>query len=182
MNSLNSTLDNNKNNNENNNKHLLFYSNLCTHSKDIYQKIIKYNIKQKFYLINISDNKFQIPLNIKTVPTLLLNDKSTILKDTELNTFLDKLYKELNPSVDGFNNISGISNVYSFLDNDEQNDNMTLNFGLTDKNSRIETLGESDDVFKNNMTNSLDNKMNSLQQDRDLEISDIFKNKKTPEN
>lgn len=194
MRSLNSKLDNNlKNmainensstnnlNNNNKNKHLLFYSNLCLHSREIYQKIIKYNIKSLFYFINISDNKFQIPINIKTVPTLLLNDKSTILKNKELNIFLDKLYKDLNPSVNAFNNISGISNVYSFLDNDEQNNDMTLNFGLTDNNSRIETPGESEDVFKNNITNSLDNKMNSLQEERNLEISDIFKNKKKPD-
>ena len=37
-----------------------------------------------------------------------------------------KMYKDLNPTIDPFNDISGISNVYSFLDNDEQNENMTF--------------------------------------------------------
>ena len=78
--------------NNNKKKHLLFYSNLCNYSQEVYNKITKYNIKENFYLINISANKFKIPDNIKSVPTLLLNDKQTILTDNELNNFIDKLY------------------------------------------------------------------------------------------
>ena len=66
------------NSNNNNKKHLLFYSNLCTHSQDIYQKIVKYNLKKYFFFINISEKKFKIPSNITTVPTLLINDKVNI--------------------------------------------------------------------------------------------------------
>ena len=30
---------------QNKNKHLLFYSNLCTYSNEVHQKILKYNLK-----------------------------------------------------------------------------------------------------------------------------------------
>ena len=92
------------NNKNNNMKHLLFYSNLCNYSQEVYNKITKFNIKDKFYLINISSNKYKIPSNIKSVPTILLNDKKTILIGNELNNFIDKLYNENKITIESSSN------------------------------------------------------------------------------
>ena len=74
-------------------KHLLFYSNYCNYSNEIYQSILKYNLKDEFHLLNISKNKYNIPSIITSVPTLLLNDKKTIYKDQELENFIQELHK-----------------------------------------------------------------------------------------
>ena len=46
-------------------KHLLFYSNYCNYSNEIYQTIMKYNLKDKFHLLNISKTKYKINNSIK---------------------------------------------------------------------------------------------------------------------
>ena len=79
-----------------NTKHLLFFSNFCQYSNDIYKRIDKYNLKDKFLMINISENKYKISSIIKSVPTILLNDKRTIIKDGELDRFIENLNKNSN--------------------------------------------------------------------------------------
>ena len=163
------------NNKNNNMKHLLFYSNLCNYSQEVYNKITKFNIKDKFYLINISSNKYKIPSNIKLVPTILLNDKQTILTGNELNNFIDKLYNKNKITIDPFTNVSGISNEFSFLDSEELNNNMTSYFGLTNENHRIETPNEDSGKGK---SVSISDNMSRMQEDRNLEIQNIFNTKK----
>ena len=79
---------------DNNLKHLLFYSNYCNFSNEIYQTIIKYNLKDDFHLLNISKTKYNIPSIITSVPTLLLNDKKTLYQNDDLEQFIQELYKK----------------------------------------------------------------------------------------
>ena len=51
------------------------------------------------------------------------------------------------------------------------NENMTLNFGLTNTNTRIETPGEDS---KGNVSGTLGDQMSTMQEDRNLEIQNII--------
>jgi hypothetical protein len=172
----NRTMSNNMGNNMNNSinsKHVLFYSNFCQFSNDIYKLIEKYNLKNNFILINISKKKYKIPSNINSVPTILLNDKKTLIQDYNIEKFLEDLSKETNKKVDPFTNINGISNVYSFLD-DNSNKDTTLNFGLIDNEFHIETPPEDGE---DGNSASISDKMNIIQEDRNMEIQKYFKKK-----
>lgn len=163
-----------KSNNPLNKKHILFYSNYCQFSNDVCKKIEKYGIKDKFLLINISQKKYKIPQIITSVPTILLNDKRTIIQDDNIDNLLNDLNKNNNSEVNAFTELNGISNVYSFLD-DESNKNSTLNFGLIDSEFRIETPAEDANGGVN--SGSISDKMNTMQEQRNREIQDLMKNK-----
>ena len=163
----------NKNMNKNNvkTKHILFFSNFCQFSNDIYKKIEKYNIKNQFIFINISQKKYKIPSIITTVPTILLNDKRTIVQDDKIDKFLEDLSKKTNEKVNPFTSINGISNVYSFLD-DNSNKDTTLNFGLIDSEYHIETPPEDGGGLA---SSSISDKMNNMQEQRNMDIQQYFK-------
>lgn len=153
-----------------NTKHLLFFSNFCQYSNDIYKRIDKYNLKDKFLMINISENKYKIPSIIKSVPTILLNDKRTIIKDGELDRFIENLNKNSNKDIAPFMNTS--MSEFSFLD-EKQNDAISGLFGSTKENFRINTPPED----SSGNSQSITDRMNSMQENRNLEIQNLFKKK-----
>lgn len=153
-----------------NKKHLLFFSNFCQYSNDIYKRIDKYNLKDKFLMINISENKYKIPNIIKSVPTILLNDKRTIIKDGELDKFIENLNKNSNKDIAPFMNTS--ISEFSFLD-EKQNDAIGGLFGSTKENFRINTPPED----SSGNSQSITDRMNSMQENRNLEIQHFFKKK-----
>ena len=74
-NNLNSQSNRNNLNNLNNQKdikHILFYSNFCQFSNEVYKKIEKMNIKEKFILINISQNKYKINFSLIFIFSIFL--------------------------------------------------------------------------------------------------------------
>ena len=153
-----------------NTKHLLFFSNFCQYSNDIYKRIDKYNLKDKFLMINISENKYKIPSIIKSVPTILLNDKRTVIKDGELDRFIENLNKNSNKDISPFMNTS--VSEFSFLD-EKQNDAIGGLFGSTKENFRINTPPED----SSGNSQSITDRMNSMQENRNLEIQQFFKKK-----
>tara|TARA_Y100001970_G_scaffold294318_1_gene450458 strand:- start:10051 stop:10548 length:498 start_codon:yes stop_codon:yes gene_type:complete len=155
-------------------KHILFFSNFCQFSNDIYKKIEKYNIKDEFIFINISQKKYKIPSMITSVPTILLNDKKTLIQDEIIEKFLEDLSKKTNENVNPFTSINGISNVYSFLD-DNSNKDSTLNFGLINSEFRIETPPEDGGGMA---SGSISDKMNNMQEQRNMDIQQYFKKNK----
>ena len=161
----------NNQNNQKDTKHILFYSNFCQFSNDVYKKIEKMNIKEKFILINISQRKYKIPSIITTVPTILLNDKKTIIIEDNLDKFLEKLYNTLNKDIDPFTNMKSISNDYSFLD-DDSNSQIGGNFGSINDDFRIETPPEDS---SGGNSGSITDRMNNMQQNRNNDIQKYFK-------
>jgi hypothetical protein len=160
---------------DNKSKHLLFYSNFCSFSNEIVDKITKHSLNEKFLLINISKHKFKIPTNITTVPTVLLNDKRTIYTDNELEDFLDKLAEKNNKEVDPFTPFGSISTNYSFVDSfEKQNDSLTKNFGLIDGEQNISTPTENAQRSKEKLVD----KMSSIEQNRNMDIQNIYKDMK----
>lgn len=160
---------------DNKSKHLLFYSNYCSFSNEIVDKITKYNLKDKFLLINISKYRLKIPKNIvNVVPTILLNDKKTIYIDKELEDFLDKLSQN-NKDVDPFIPFSSISSNYSFVESfEKQNDSLTKNFGLINDEQNISTPNENTERIKEKIVD----KMSSIEQNRNMDIQNIYKDMK----
>ena len=169
-NNINNSISNNNSINKTKlEKHILFFSNFCEFSNNIYKKIEKLNIKNNFIMINISQNKFKIPSNITSVPTILLNDKKTILQEDDIDNFLEKIYNKLNTDIDPYINVRGISDNFSFLD-DNNNEKMSTIFGSTKDVFRIITPPE--DSEKN--TSSITDRMNNMQQNRNSDIKNIF--------
>jgi len=160
---------------DNKSKHLLFYSNYCSFSNEIVDKITKYNLKDKFLLINISKYRLKIPKKIvNVVPTILLNDKKTIYIDKELEDFLDKLSQN-NKDVDPFIPFSSISSNYSFVESfEKQNDSLTKNFGLINGEQNISTPNENTERIKEKIVD----KMSSIEQNRNMDIQNIYKDMK----
>ena len=163
-------------------KHLLFYSNLCEHSNEIYKKILKYNLKNHFYLIDISLNKFKIPSNITSVPTILLNDKKTILKDEELKNFIDSLNKEKEIDVQPYYlNGSSLSDNFSLLNEEDNKNSINKGFEYINEMNKMLIVNDNDNGIKNKNDNlNLADKMNSIQEDRNRDIQNIF-NRKPPQ-
>jgi hypothetical protein len=164
---------------DNNLKHLLFYSNYCNFSNEIYQTIIKYNLKDEFHLLNISKARYNIPNIITSVPTLLLNDKKTIYKNNELEEFIQELYKKKseNDVLPSSDYTQHFSSAYSSWDETNNiNDNYNQ-FGLINDKNNIITPEE--DTSSNNLNDSsLSEKMNTYQENRNLDIQNIFKDTK----
>ena len=164
---------------DNNLKHLLFYSNYCNFSNEIYQTIIKYNLKDEFHLLNISKAKYNIPNIITSVPTLLLNDKKTIYKNKELEQFIQEIYKKKtdNDVLPSSDYTQHFSSAYSSWDETNNiNDNYNQ-FGFI--NDDINIITPDEDNTTNNLNNSsLSEKMNTYQENRNLDIQNIFKDTK----
>lgn len=160
---------------DNKSKHLLFYSNFCSFSNEIVDKITKHSLSEKFLLINISKHRFKIPTNITTVPTVLLNDKRTIYTDKDLEDFLEKLAEKNNKDIDAFTPFNSISSNYSFVDSfEEQNDSLTKNFGLIHGEQNISTPTENAERSKEKLVD----KMSSIEQNRNMDIQNIYKDMK----
>ncbi len=160
---------------DNKSKHLLFYSNFCSFSNEIVDKITKHSLNEKFLLINISKHRFKIPTNITTVPTVLLNDKRTIYTDKDLEDFLEKLAEKNNKDIDAFTPFNSISSNYSFVDSfEEQNDSLTKNFGLIHGEQNISTPTENAERSKEKLVD----KMSSIEQNRNMDIQNIYKDMK----
>jgi flagellar motor protein MotB len=131
------------------NRHFLFYSHTCQFSNEIHQKITKFNLEGLFYLINLSDprRRIKIPPMVKKVPTILMNDKKTVLSDDRLVEFINELNRIRNKSTIEDNNTGGNFAILS-KDGTELADVGGSAFGMIDKDQRIYTPDAEYDNFK----------------------------------
>lgn len=132
-------------------KYYLFVSNHCQHSKRLLMRLQKTALAQQFQIINIDDQRIQLPQFVKCVPTLYIPSKRYVLTDADLFQWFDsELQKETQQEqanrgkinmadVTGDANIlpfqmgemgSGLSGAaYSFLEEDK-NDLMNQNYSF----------------------------------------------------
>jgi len=132
-------------------KYYLFVSNHCQHSKRLLMRLQKTTLAQQFQIINIDDQRIQLPQFVKCVPTLYIPSKRYVLTDADLfQWFESELQKETQQEqtnrgkinmadVTGDANIlpfqmgemgSGLSGAaYSFLEEDK-NDLMNQNYSF----------------------------------------------------
>jgi len=129
----------------------LFVSNNCQHSKRLLMRLQKTTLAQQFQIINIDDQRIQLPQFVQCVPTLYIPSKRYVLTDSDLFQWFDNEIQLENQQeqanrgkinmadVTGDANIlpfqmgemgSGLSGAaYSFLEEDK-NDLMNQNYSF----------------------------------------------------
>ena len=76
-------------------KNYLFVSNHCQHSKRLLMRLQKTVLYQQFQIINIDDQRIQLPQFVKCVPTLYIPSKRYVLTDADLfQWFENELQRE----------------------------------------------------------------------------------------
>ena len=164
-------------------KHLLFFSNLCEHSNEIYQQILKYNLKEDFYLIDVSLKKFKIQSNITSVPSIILSDKKTIIKDDELKEFINNLNKKNEIVVEPYYLNGGLlsDNFSSLIEEDNNGSCINKGFEYINDINKLLLVNDSSKNIKDKKENKgLMSNMDTIQQDRNKDIQSILNRKPRP--
>jgi|688.fasta_scaffold527084_2 hypothetical protein len=100
-------------------KHILFYSNFCSFSKELIGDIMKKNLRDKFVLICVNQMKESLPTFVDRVP-MIVTDKKELVYDEMINPFLDSLQpKEVKEEIVPFSTLTArnaFSDTFSFVD------------------------------------------------------------------
>jgi hypothetical protein len=88
-------------------KDLLFYSNYCLHSSNLINQVSKTPLHQKMFYICIDDKKIKIPNFITRVPSIFLVQQKKVLVEDEIDNFISKRLRELQPPPTQFLQQSG---------------------------------------------------------------------------
>jgi len=163
------------------NKPILFYSHKCKHSIILWQKLKEMNILENIEKINIHkpSNK-KIPMCIKSVPTLIINDRSPIEGDAIIfyfNTYSASqstnvtLEKTIEPSKTISNSSNDIksflpgemgnswSDKYSYISN---SDPIHHSYLFLDSNNQSIKISSNNANDKNNKRSDIDKKLEAL--------------------
>jgi len=151
-------------------KDIIFYSNYCTYSKEIINKISKTSINDTIIYVSVDDENIQLPQFVKAVPTIyLVNDKKIVVDEEIENWIKSKTSKqvseELQPYFGTCGNSFGVS--CSNIDNTEIKP-FTSGFTFLGEEQPITT--STDEKTKNS---SFDNKYEEMQTARSNEFSSI---------
>ena len=84
-------------------KDILFYSRYCRYSKEIIDKLQNTPLMEMLNFVNVDDSRIEIPPFITHVPTALLISESKVLKEDELNNWINS---KLNNTKKFNNNLS----------------------------------------------------------------------------
>jgi hypothetical protein len=135
---------------------VFFYSEKCNYSKDAYELIKKVGV-EKFMFKDVEKIE-DLPKIIDRVPSILTKDMRVYVEE-ELFVYLNDM---LNIEPFMINEMGGLSDKYSYMDNSGVNLDHTYQF--LDKNNKIITPSESD----NNKIINYDSFI--AQRDNDLKI------------
>ena len=154
-------------------KNYLFVSNQCQHSKNIIQKIKSSPLSNEIQIVNIDDNRVQLPSFVQCVPTLYVPSKRQVITDSHLFQWVDENIKLSMVNKDNINmaDITGDANilpfqmsemgsglsgaVYSFIEEDK-NDLMNQNFSFLQERdiNKMPDFTRSDGASNGSTTNS----------------------------
>ena len=154
-------------------KNYLFVSNQCQHSKNIIQKIKSSPLSNEIQIVNIDDNRVQLPSFVQCVPTLYVPSKRQVITDSHLFQWVDENIKLSMVNKDNINmaDITGDANilpfqmsemgsglsgaVYSFIEEDK-NDLMNQNFSFLQERdiNKMPDFTRSDGASSGSTTNS----------------------------
>ena len=105
-------------------KDILFYSNYCSFSKEVINKVSKTPISDNLVYICVDDKNIQLPPFLKAVPTIYSIKDRQAYTDNELESYIESLIKPnqgVPTELDAyFNSNSNFSSNYSLLDNSEE--------------------------------------------------------------
>tara|TARA_B110000037_G_C17112416_1_gene502443 strand:+ start:1595 stop:2125 length:531 start_codon:yes stop_codon:yes gene_type:complete len=164
---------------------ILFYSKNCSFCTELLNKLYKNKeILEKIILININNHQLQIPRYIKSVPSLLVNDKGNInvLTDNELFEWVDAEINKLRSSILDWDptTMSGYSGAFSFIGDEDSKNDRNYTFLTNVKQYKINTpdadsingsndSNEGSKKRSNKENNDISNKLEMLKQQRDME-------------
>jgi len=128
-------------------KNYLFVSNHCQHSKRLLSQLQKTILISNFQIVNIDDQRVQLPSFVQCVPTLYIPSKRQVLTDSHLFQWFESSLKEEETSKGKINiaDITGDASilpfqmgemgsglagaVYSFIE-EEKNDLLNQNYSF----------------------------------------------------
>jgi len=157
-------------------KDIIFYSNYCTYSKEIINQISKTEINDNIIYVSVDDENIQLPPFIKAVPTIyLVNDKKIVVDEEITQWISSKTSKQVSEDLQPYFGTCGDSYGCSFsnVDNTEIKP-FTSGFTFLGEEQKI-TTPNSESVGNNNSprTNSMDNKLEQFQAERNNEFNPI---------
>jgi hypothetical protein len=136
---------------------VIFFCNRCVHSQDALNRIKKIG-EDNFIFVNIEEDK-SIPEFIDRVPAILTSEKK-VLVDDALFDFLSKLTIDDDTAPYMVNEMSGLSDKYSFMDDSKSI--FDRNFEFIDKPFTIITSGNEDNKKILNYEEALAKRDNDL--------------------
>ena len=165
-------------------KNILFYSNYCKYSKQVIQQISSSNIKDNLIYVCVDDDNIKLPEFITAVPTVYLVNEKKILIDDEIQNYIGEQGNLNNSNSSNSNS----SNSNSSNSNSNNSDELQAYFGECNScfgNSYCNIDNSENKPYISNFTfldstesnsnnsqmkpprNSLDSKLQELQQNRD---------------
>ena len=149
-------------------KDIIFYSNFCTFSKDVINRISKTPLNDNMVYICVDDRNINLPPFVQAVPTIYLTGEKKIIVDDNINTWIQSKTQTAtisNEEIGAYQSgLGGFSSNFSSLDNEEDK-SFSSNFTYLDQNYSIETPTESSN--KRDIGKSYE----ELEQSRRMEMS-----------
>jgi len=154
-------------------KNYLFVSNNCQHSKKLLHILQSTILINDFQIINIDDQRVQLPSFVQCVPTLYIPSKKHVITDSDLFQWINEAIKNEIANKDKVNiaDITGDASIlpfqmgemgsglsgasYSFIE-EEKNDLMNQNYSfLQDRDiNKMPDFTKSDGTSSGSTTNS----------------------------
>ena len=151
-----------------------YYSNQCKYSKELLEEINRFNIQSdKIILINIDENRKNLPPQVQRVPTILDRNDSKIYVGEEAFTFITDIVKESTVNVMAVNTgvAASFSETFVSLDGDGFSNDACLdsaNFSSVDDMAHINIINEKkDNQF---IGNDFAQKLEELQKSRQNDV------------
>ena len=143
---------------------ILFISKKCNHCVELVNMINKTELNFEIKIIDIK-NMQDMPDFLDRVPLLLIESENKILHDEELFNFMKKCVKNIEPFM--INEMRGLSDTYSFMEDEEQKMDHQYVF-----------LENGDPVITSSIVNEEENRKiknyDNFIEERDKDIKEIF--------
>lgn len=159
-------------------KHELYFSEYCKHSQAILEQLNRLGLQEKFRYISVdkrvvknnityillpNGQQFQLPPMINRVPILLLKPSNEILSGNQILEFIkpqskniqdqkSMIYNEPNPfafSSDGLNMTGVASDTFSFVESNDNPNEMKLDGGTAGKRQMYNYVSADGDNLNN---------------------------------
>lgn len=62
-------------------KHVMFYSNFCQYSTEVIRLLVKKDMRSRFVMVCVDENRHQIPKFVDRVPVILTSDRRVLMDE-----------------------------------------------------------------------------------------------------
>ena len=150
------------------NEYILFFSKNCSYCTELLNKLYKNDdVLKQIVLININNKELKIPVFVKSVPSLIVNENNNqhLLVGTEIFNWLDEIIKDKDEEIKDWdpNTMSGYSDDFSFLEEKETvNNDRSYCYISTVNNYKINTPDDNSDSSSKYKKNDTDGALEKL--------------------